>query len=202
MTPGETLLVLAGAHVAIAVTPGPNFVLVLQQAARSRRMGLTAASGIWPAGLILASAGMFGLGTLLAAVPLSEIVLRIACGLYLLWLGFRAIRATLRPAVAAQAQKSSGNVWLSGFLTNITNPKAVAYFMSIFAATGAFDLPWLYKIAALVMMPTISLIWYGGIVMVVGSPAMARWIDKSAAWLDRLAGGIMILFGLKLLAQK
>ena len=94
MTPNETMLVLAGAHVAIAVTPGPNFVLMLQLAARSRRLGLAAACGIWPAGLILAGAGMFGLGTLLATVPLSEPVLRLSCGGYLVWLGWRMIRAS------------------------------------------------------------------------------------------------------------
>ena len=204
MTPNETILVLASAHIAVAISPGPNFVLMLQSAARSRQLGFIAALGIWPAGLILAIAGMFGLGTLLAALPQAEFILRLTCGLYLLWLGFKMVRGSFNapkagPTVAAPVNAS---LWLTGFLTNITNPKSIAYYLSIFTATGAFDLPWNYKIAVLAMMPTISLIWYGSLVVLVSSGPMRRLVDSSADWLNRLAGGIMILFGLKLLAQK
>jgi len=204
MNPASILLTLAVAHIAIAVTPGPNFVLVLQSALRERRLGIIAAMGVWPAGIIWATLGLAGLGAVIAAVPLAETLMRLISGSYLLWLGYKSIRAGFSGETVAKnvSRASVGETLRAGFITNITNPKGIAYFMSIFTATGAFALPLGYKIFAVLMMPSISFCWYCMMTFLVSSPMVRRSFDKASAWLDRIAGGLMLAFGFKLLVQQ
>ena len=203
MSPGHILLTLALAHIVIAMTPGPNFVLVLQSAVRERRLGLVAALGVWPAGLIWATLGLAGLGAVIAALPLAETALRLICGSYLLWLGFKSLRAGFSKNTERQDMSRAGisETLRAGFITNITNPKGIAYFLSIFTATGAFALPLGYKIFAVFMIPSISFCWYCAMTMLINSKMVKRGFAKASALLDRIAGGLMLAFGLKLLVQ-
>jgi threonine efflux protein len=86
----------------------------------------------------------------------------------------------------------------AGFLTNITNPKSIAYYMSVFAATGAFTLPPPLRLLAILMLPTIGVLWYGAIALVLSTPALRRRTRAIERWLDRISGAAMVLFGCKL----
>jgi len=91
----------------------------------------------------------------------------------------------------------------SNLLVPVSLDKAgIAYFMSIFTATGAFALPLGYKIFAVFMMPSISFCWYCMMTFLVSSQMVRRCFDKASAWLDRIAGGLMLAFGFKLLVQQ
>ena len=204
MSPLQTMALLFAAHAIIAVTPGPNFVLLLQTAARDRRGGFAVACGVWPAGIVLATLGLAGLGSLVAALPAAEMALRLACGGYMLWIGARMIRAARRPVpgeAAAAPALSLTQAWRLGFVTNLTNPKAIAYFASVFAATGAYALPLPWKIAAVILMPGLSFLWNCLVVALVSHQFVRKGIAGAAHWLDLVAGGIMIGFGLKLAAS-
>lgn len=202
----QILATLAAAQVVIAMAPGPNTLIVLHAGMQGRRFGLAAASGIWPVGLLFATAGLLGLGTAISMLPEIAEAMRIACGLYLLWLGARAIRRSFgEGAIAvgtAPATMTSGEAFRAGVLTNITNPKSIAYYMSIFAATGASELGAAEQTAALVMMPTLSFLWYAMLALVVASPPVASMVDRGRSWFDRLAGLTMIGFGTRLLVSR
>lgn len=202
----QIIATLAAAQVAIAMVPGPNTLIVLHAGLHGRRTGLAAAAGIWPVGFFFAAAGLAGLGTLLANLPEVAEAMRIACGLYLLWLGAKAIRRSFAAedvvATEAGAAMTTREAFRAGVLANIANPKSIAYYMSIFAATGAASLGPVHQTLAVVMMPTLSVLWYALLAVVVGSRPVTRALDRSRSWIERLAGGLMILFGVKLLASR
>ena len=202
----QILATLAAAQVVIAMAPGPNTLIVIHAGMHGRRLGLAAACGIWPVGLAFAAAGLFGLGTVLTALPEIAETLRIACGLYLLWLGVAAIRRSFgdgAPAVVRPAREmTAGDAFRAAALTNLVNPKSIAYYMSIFTATGAFGLSPAEQTLAVVMMPTISFLWYVMLALVVASRPVTDVLDRGRSWFNRLAGGLMILFGIKLLASR
>lgn len=204
MTPLSIILTLMVTHFFIAVTPGPNFVLVLQSAMRERRLGFIAALGIWPAGVIWATAGLAGLGAVIAAVPVAETAMRLLSGSYLLWMGFKSLRAGFSTKLAGPdvPRASVGETLRAGFITNITNPKGIPYFMSIFTATGAYALPFGYKVLAVFMMPSISFTWYCTMTLLVSSTIVQRALKRAYRWLDMVAGGLMLAFGFKLLVQQ
>lgn len=202
----QILATLAAAQVAIAMAPGPNTLIVLHAGMRGRRLGLAAAFGIWPVALLFATLGLLGIGSVLTALPQVAEAMRIVCGLYLLWLGFKAIRRSFSDdapvAVATPSAMTAAEAFRAGMITNLMNPKSVAYFMSIFSATGAASLAPAEQAIALAMMPTISFLWYAALAFAVASPPVAAVVDRGRSWFDRLAGLTMIGFGTRLLVSR
>lgn len=197
----QILATLLAAQVVLNLSPGPNMMLVAHAASRSRAHGFAVAAGIWPVGIAWAVLGLTGLGAAFTALPGLAEAMRIVCGLYLGWLGIQSVRRSFaEPGLATPgpATMSLGEGFRAGVLSNVTNPKAIAYYMSIFAATGAQALAPAEQVLAVVMMPTLSFLWNLGLAATVASPPVARILDGGRSWLDRLAGGVMLLFGLKL----
>lgn len=204
--PLATLATLAGVHLAVLATPGPNTLIVLRNATRSRALGLASAAGIFPVAAFWMSAGLLGLGALFRAFPQVETALSLACGSYLIWLGVKALRAsTIRRTLSVEAAGGAttpARAFADGFITNLTNPKTIAYVSSVFAATGALDLSSGHQMAALAMMATMSFVYYAGLATAASSKPATALLSGGRAWLDRLVGALMIGFGLKLIAQR
>ena len=202
----QIIATLVAAQIVIAMAPGPNTVLVVHASAHDRRLGLAVAAGILPAGILWAIGGLAGLGTVLTALPEIAEARRIACGLYLVWLGVKAVRRSfVEPvgvAVAGADAMTIGEAFRAGAFSTLTNPKAIAYYLSIFTATGAFALSPVEQALAVVLMPTVSSLWYALLAAVVASGPVAGVLDRGRSWFDRLAGLTMIGFGAKLLASR
>ena len=198
------LVLLASAHLFTVMSPGPNQALVLATAARSRSEGLVVAAGFWPDGAIWAAMGLAGMGELMRAAPWIELALRLACGAYLVFLGVRMFRLSFRnhAGIPREAPKqSAGRLFLMGFLTNLGNAKAIAYFASVFAATGAYALSPPWQFVAIFGMPGIGFAWNASLVFLVSSPPVRRAYERAAHWIDRVSGSFLLLFGLKLLVS-
>lgn len=201
----QILATLVAAQIAIALAPGPNTLLVAHAATRSRAHGLAVAAGVWPVGLVWAVIGLTGLGAVFAALPGLAETMRLICGLYLIWLGAKAVRRSFGAAGApldARASMTLAEAFRAGVLSNVANPKSIAYYMSIFAATGAHGLSPALQAVAVVAMPTISALWYTLLALMLASRPVERVLERGRTWLDRLAGGVMILFGLRLVVGR
>jgi threonine/homoserine/homoserine lactone efflux protein len=194
------LIALGLAHLAASMSPGPNTVLVIRHAAHSRRLGLITAAGFWPAGVIWSFAGLAGLGALIHAAPWIETALRLACSAYLLWIGIGMLRASLRNAPTAPAPPAIElrRAFATGFVTNLTNPKSLAYFSSIFGAVGAHELPLPVQAAAVFILPSIGFAWYATLTLLLSDPRVLTVYRRAVHWIERGAGALMIGFGLRL----
>jgi len=187
------------------MSPGPSFVMVARTAvSASRADGVAAALGMGVGGVLFAIAALLGLNGLLQAVPSLYVALKVAGGLYLAYLGWRIWRG------AGQALSMSGGApvaaswrrsFLYGLTTQVSNPKTAIVYASVFAAfmpaapTVGFDL----AVGAAVFV--IEAGWYG-IVAVVLSSARPRGVYlRAKSTIDRLAGGVMVLLGLKLVTS-
>ena len=204
MTPLQTLGLLAFAHLVVVATPGANTLLVLRTATHSRSRALAVAASFWPVGALYTAAGILGLAGMLAAAPRFEAALRIVCGAYLVFLGFGMIRASLRPEAAgpdeASAKGGLAQSFAMGLFTNATNPKSIAYYASIFTATGAVSLPGPLLLVAILLLPSIGSVWYVTLALFVSSGPAGRAFERWKRVIDRIAGGVMILLGLRLVA--
>lgn len=206
MTALETIGLLAGAHFVVLVTPGANTLLLMRTAAHSRPHALAIAASFWPVGAIYTAAGLLGLAGLLAAAPMVETSLRFVCGAYLLWIGAMMIRSSFRSFAAATSETpvtgSLASSFAMGLLTNATNPKSIAYYASIFTATGAISLPGPWLVVAILLLPTMGSIWYVTLALFVSSTAAGRAFARSRRSIDRIAGGVMIVLGLRLVTAR
>src|SRR5438552_16631621 len=91
------LLPLFGVWLIVVVSPGPDFLVTVQQAtSRSRRHGIVTGLGVC-SGLVIWSAGsMVGLSVLFARLSWLYDMVRYAGAAYLLFLGVRTLWSTRR----------------------------------------------------------------------------------------------------------
>jgi threonine efflux protein len=89
-----------------------------------------------------------------------------------------------------------------GFFSNLGNAKAIAYYASVFAATGAYSLPRPWQIVAIFGMPAIGFAVNAMLAFLFSSGPVRRIYERAAHWIDRVSGSVLFLFGLKLLAAR
>jgi threonine/homoserine/homoserine lactone efflux protein len=201
-----TLLTILGALALGVVSPGPSFVLVARIAvAVSRRDALAAALGMGVGGVLFAGLALLGLQALLGAVSGLYLALKLAGGLYLVYLGISLWRAAPRaPALApddAPRRAGLARSFALGLGTQMSNPKTAIVYGSIFAALLPAD-PQRTLIAALPpLVFALEAGWYGVVALVLSSARPRAAYLRARTALDRCAGTVMAVLGLRLILE-
>lgn len=104
---------------ALMSTPGPSHLLMLSNSVANM--------------LQMLAAGL-GLTALITAAAKAFTVIKIAGVLYLVWLGFQMLRKSFKPRQenTNALRTSLKTLYLQGFITSATNPKAVVFFAALF----------------------------------------------------------------------
>jgi threonine/homoserine/homoserine lactone efflux protein len=116
------------------VIPGPDFAIILRHATRHWRQGMAAALGAQAGLCVHMVLAVLGLSVVLAQHAGALTVIRVVGGLYLVYLGGRMITSTLgrRPEeTGLPAGERFRSAFRHGFMTNVTNPKALLFFASV-----------------------------------------------------------------------
>jgi threonine/homoserine/homoserine lactone efflux protein len=205
----ESVFILAailGALLIGAISPGPSFVLVARiSIARSRRDGLAAALAMGVGGVILGGLALLGLRTLLMQAGWLYLGLKAAGGLYLLYLGIRLWRSASEAiAVEGAGERAAAQPRRSfaiALATQLSNPKAAVIYGSIFAALLPAQPPlWM----CLALPPLILLVeagWYVVVALAFSSTRPRAAYLRSKRWIDRLAGSVLGVLGIRLIVD-
>jgi threonine/homoserine/homoserine lactone efflux protein len=202
----QELSALAGVLAALTVgviSPGPSFVMIARTAvASSRSNGLAAALGMGAGGVVFALAALLGLQAVLLAVPSLYLVLKVAGGIYLAYLGFR-IWGSAKHALVVEGETSGGGASLPkslalGFVTQVSNPKTAIVYASVFAAFLPAAPSIGFDVALVTIVFAIEAGWYSIVALALSSERPRRAYLRYKASVDRVAGGVMMLLGLKL----
>ncbi|HEY3501859.1 MAG TPA: LysE family translocator [Actinocatenispora sp.] len=201
-------LVFAGVAALVNVTPGLDTLLVLRTSvAGGRRHGLAAAAGILTGCAVWGVAAAVGLTALLAASHLAYEVLRVAGAGYLAWLGGTALWRARRPIPVAEVEPApvlAGRlaVFRSGVATNLLNPKAGVFYLSLIPQFLPHDAP---ALGGTVLFTAIDLaelvVWYW--VVSVAAAALATRIRRPAfrRRMEQASGVAFLGFAVNLLVE-
>ena len=184
MTPALAILAICGAIAVGAASPGPSFVMVMRTAlARSRRDGVAAAFGMGIGGVIFCTLALLGMRAVFAQAPWLYLGFKVAGGCYLLYLAFRMWMGAKQPFMAkegAAARPQIARSFLLGLATQLSNPKTLVFYGSVFALLPA-DLPvW----STFVLPPAIMAIetgWYVIVAMVFSLGRPRSWYRSATA---------------------
>lgn len=185
-------------------SPGPAFLVVSQLAAgRSRAAGLGAALGITTMAIVFAALTLWGLGVLVAEIAWLGTGLRIAGAVYLVYLGlviFHAAASAGGEAAAAEAPLAAdfASGLRIGLLTGASNPKAIAFFLSLFAVALPPDLTAGDKGVLLACGFVIELGWYVFVALALSTGALRRAYRAARRPIDRVLGAALLLLGVRL----
>lgn len=214
MGPTEALIAFVPAAGLLTITPGLDTALVLRTAASGNGWRAVAAGvGICLGCLLWGIVAAFGLGALLDASQTAYTALRWAGAAYLIYLGCRmALNARSRMSEPGAEDggamdlsvggrpDASPSIWLSrGLLTNILNPKVGVFYVTFlpqFVPAGADVRSFTLLLASIHVLE--SLLWFVLLIAMTRPLAAALCRPGVVRTLDRITGGILIAFGLKL----
>lgn len=206
MSAFSLLISLFAVDFLVAVTPGPAFIGISQVSARyGARSGLTAVAGLLVSAWIYCAVVLSGLTVLFAIAPWLYLVLKVAGGGYLIWIGIQFLRAKAVPEAKSATRHESlpaGASFRKGLIIGLTNPKAMVYFGSIFALFLKPGSPLWLQLGAVGIVTFDVTVWYCFVGLLFSRVPVRRAYERLGHWIERVAGAVMVGFGLKLVFGK
>ena len=197
------LLGLALVHLLAVASPGPSTVLVIQTAAVSgRRGGLLAAFAMMLGALMWAAAALYGLQALFAQFQWLYVAFRVGGAVFLIyvaWMLWKHARDPL-PEIAdlPAGQGSDWQGFVRALLLQLSNPKIMVFFGSIFLSVLPQHMPAWMDATVLAIVAFNEFTWFALLALLFsGQPARAFY-RRAKFWLDRFMGGALALLGLRL----
>jgi threonine/homoserine/homoserine lactone efflux protein len=196
------------------LTPGPDTAFIVgQSVANGRRAGLMSVLGISAGCVVHTLAIALGLSAILAASTNAFLVVKLVGAAYLIYLGARMIVATFRrdrPQADAETAtlvdspvrpRSGRRTFMQGFLTNVTNPKVVLFFLSLFPQFVSAEST--HKGVAFAVLGAIligiSTVYNGAVAWIAGSITQRmKSAPRVQAWLERSVGAMFVALGARI----
>lgn len=205
----HTLLAFSALAVVVIVIPGPSVLFVVGRALHlGRGPALISVVGNAAGPLVHAVLVAVGVGALVAASEAAFVVLKVAGGLYLIWLGIQAIRHR-HDGVAAEddaaVSPSVRRLLAESFTVGVTNPKTLVF---VAAVLPQFADPARGPVAAQIMVLgalfAVLAIVSDGVYVLVAAGAR-DWFARSPGRLARvrgIGGGMIATLGLVVLLSR
>lgn len=189
-------------------TPGPDTAYIVGRSiAQGRAAGIISALGISAGCCLHAVASALGLSAILAASANAFLLIKLAGGAYLIYLGTRMLLS--KPATTTTETvhniRSFRTVFWQATVTNVLNPKVILFFLAFIPQFVRADAPQKTLVFLLLGLTfaVISLGWNSGTALLAGTLARrASHNPRIKLWLERIVGSTFIGLGAKLALTK
>ena len=192
----------------LTLVPGPDVAVVTRNTlAAGRRRGWWSALGVSSACAVQGAVAAAGLGAVLLRVePLFQAV-RWAGIAYLVVLGVQSLRsavagryAALDGAAVPAAQAFAG--WRQGFLTNITNPKVLVFYLAVLPQFLGRDAPVGVVVLFALSHAVLGLLYLSGLVAALHRARRVLSRRAVRRTLDAVTGIALLGFGARLATER
>lgn len=198
----ETSLFVAGIAALGMLSPGPDFFLVIKNAARYPRLAaMMTAFGVICGVATHMSYCVAGLAVVITTTPWLFNLLKYAGAVYLVWIGIQALLSRgggkMNVSNLPQQQVSLKSAFAQGYLCNLLNPKATLFFLAVFTQVLQIDSGLGDKLWYAGIILGLSVIWWPLLVFLIQSGPVRRGLEKTQKIVDKLLGGMLIALGIK-----
>ncbi len=191
-----TLAAFGLLELTLCLIPGPAVLLTLSYALRrGTRGGLTAASGILAGNTLYFILSGLGVVALLLASYRVFTILKWAGVLYLAFLGVRALFAHrgVTPGENGPQRGDGGRAFGSGFVTQVSNPKAIVFFVAILPQfIDPRGVIWLQLVILTIASIAIELAVLSGYTLAADRLRRSPAAERASLWIERAGGAILI----------
>jgi RhtB (resistance to homoserine/threonine) family protein len=204
--PVAQLLEFVAVAALLTITPGADMALVMRFAIGGGvRQALYASFGICLGLLIWGAASALGVSVILTRSTIAFDVLKYAGGIYLIYLGARAIHDALRRTpdprspIPDPRSRRAADCFVQGLLTNLLNPKVAVFYLTFLPQFVVRDRNILSQSLMLASTHVLmGLVWL---------TIYARFLDRMAATLlttrfrqriEAVTGTVLMAFGIRL----
>lgn len=193
-----------------AISPGPDFVIVVQNSLlHSRRIGVLTAIGLSLGVIVHATYTLAGLAAVFIESSLIFNSIKWLSAAYLVYIGlknFRSVKNNEKNIINQNIIDSSKNVKVMtdkdairlGFLTNLLNPKATLFFIAIFSQLVPPQISIGWKLVYGLSCVLITAGWFSLVACILTQNKIRSIFLQISPWIDKICGMALICLGIKI----
>ncbi|MCI0430319.1 MAG: LysE family translocator [Rhodospirillales bacterium] len=197
---------ILGVWLITVINPGPNFLATTYVATtHSRRLGVVLSLGIAVGTSIWATASLIGLGLIFQTTAWLYQLVKLAGGIYLIYLGIRTILSARKPMPFGGGRRgviSARQAFWRGLVVDLGNPKAAVFFTSLFAVTVPPESPLWFRVLVVAAVVIMAGGWYALAACVVNAAPVAVVLRRSRRAVAYVTGTVFIALGARIATDR
>ena len=191
-------------HLVALVSPGPDFVVACRNSLLySRTIGIYTAVGFGLGICVHISYAVFGLSWLIANNELIFTVIQYLGAFYLMFIGIQSLRSFQsqigQETVSASSRISSFRAVRIGFITNVLNPKATLFFLSLFSTMLNPTVGELTLVVVAVLLVVTTILWFSLVALLISHPRFTTVLKRYEKTVNQFFGVLLIGIGVIIL---
>lgn len=198
------LLTICALHFVAQLSPGPDIILIAKSSASTtRRNTIHIIAGISLGIMLWVVLTLLGFTVLVEQFPWIQQVLMLIGGLFLAKMGWAMLSGGLRSLKQSsaledvQAQSSAQkNYFLLGLFTNLSNPKTLIYFSSVFSLALSSSASDYLKAQLAMIIPLQTFLTFVLLMLLLSQPKIKAVYQRSGSYIDILSGALFLIFAL------
>jgi len=189
-----------GVHLLAVMSPGPDFVMVLKNALQyNRKTAIYTSLGISMGIGIHILYSVAGIAYLLQKNQNIFQIVKILGALYIIYMGIKTLRSKQQPidfkSNAGKHLNKSEAIKI-GFITNVLNPKASLFFLSIFSLLIPPNVPAWVLLGISIMLISVTFLWFALVSVVFTNPVIEKRYERYEPYILKTFGLVLIGLGL------
>ena len=191
-------------HLVALVSPGPDFVVACRNSLLySRTIGIYTAVGFGLGICVHISYAVFGLSWLIANNELIFTVIQYLGAFYLMLIGIQSLRS-FQSQIGQETETASSRISpfravRIGFITNVLNPKATLFFLSLFSTMLNPTVGELTLVVIAVLLVVTTILWFSLVALLISHPRFTTTLKRYEKTVHRFFGVLLIGIGVIIL---
>ena len=199
------LLTICALHFVAQLSPGPDVLLIAKSSASTSRentlkiiLGISVGIVVW---VVLT---LLGFTVLMQQFSWIQQVLMLLGGVFLARMGWAMLNGGLKTLkqetnlddAQQLAAADSKNHFLLGLLTNLSNPKTLIYFSSVFSLALSSSASAHLKTQLAVIIPIQTFLVFALFMLIMSMPKIKAAYQRSGSYIDIISGGLFLIFAI------
>lgn len=198
------LFTICALHFVAQLSPGPDIILIAKSSASTtRRNTIHIIAGISLGIVLWVVLTLLGFTVLVEQFPWIQQVLMLIGGLFLAKMGWAMLSGGLRSLKQSTAledvpaqSSAQKNYFLLGLFTNLSNPKTLIYFSSVFSLALSSSASDYLKAQLAVIIPLQTFLTFVLLMLLLSQPKIKAVYQRSGSYIDILSGALFLIFAL------
>ena len=191
-------------HFVAQLSPGPDVLLIAKSAASTTRQNaLKVIAGISAGIVVWVILTLVGFTVLIDQFPWIQQVLMVLGGVFLAKMGWAMLKGGVHSFKNrhqtdddTNGQVQAKNYFMLGLWTNLSNPKTLIYFSSVFSLALSSSASDYLKAQLAVIIPLQTFITFTLLMLLISQPKIKILYQRSGSYIDMMSGGLFLLFAL------
>ncbi len=195
------ILILASITLLAAISPGPDMIVVVKNAITSQKLGYMTALGVGLAIFVHVAYCIAWVGIIISQSVLLFNIIKILGAFYLLYIAYQLFSSGKSETqnILASTNQTLISAFREGFITNVMNPKATLFFLSVFTQVISPETSLITQSMYGAMMAGIVGGWFLILTTIINFGFIRSHIASVQYYLNKVMGGLLVFLGLKIL---